>query len=47
MPGAGVQANEQGIVPEGSVNYLVGAELIQLSLLRREYLSSGRKRRKK
>ncbi len=40
-------ANEQGLVPEGSVNYLVAAELAQLSLLRQDYASSGRKRRKK
>ncbi len=43
---AGV-ADEQGLVAEGSVNYLVAAELAQLSLLRQDYAASSRKRRKK
>ncbi len=41
------EANEQGLVPEGTINYLVAAELAQMSLLRQDYASSGRKRRKK
>lgn len=41
------EANEQGIVPEGTINYLVAMELTQMSLLRQEYAASGRKRRKK
>ena len=39
--------NEQGVVPEGSINYLVATELAQLSLLRQDYAASGRKKRKK
>ncbi|MEW6313731.1 MAG: AAA family ATPase [Pseudomonadota bacterium] len=33
----------QGRVPEGSVNYLVAAQLVQLSMMRQAYAGSGRR----
>ena len=41
------EPDEKGVVPEGSINYLVATELAQMSLLRQEYASSGIKRRKR
>ena len=41
------EANEQGLVPEGTVNYLVATELAQMSLLRQEFGASSSKKRKK
>lgn len=41
------EANEQGMVPEGTINYLVASELTQMSMLRQEYAASGRKKRRK
>ena len=40
-------ADERGVVPEGSINYLVATELAQMSLLRQEFGASGRRKRRK
>ena len=45
MP-AGV-ANAQGLVPEGTINFLVASELLQMSMLRQEFASGGRRKRRK
>ncbi len=36
------EANEEGLVPEGTINFLVAAQLAELSALRQAYASAGR-----
>jgi hypothetical protein len=43
----GVPAGEpdaQGMVPEGSINYLVATQLAEMSALRQAYAAAGKKR---
>ena len=37
--------DEEGRVPQGSINYLVAAQLMQLSMMRQAYLGASQKRR--
>jgi lon-related putative ATP-dependent protease len=37
------EPDEQGLVPEGSINYLVAAQLAELSALRQAFAAAGRK----
>jgi lon-related putative ATP-dependent protease len=36
------EANEEGLVPEGTINYLVAAQLAELSALRQSFAAAGR-----
>jgi lon-related putative ATP-dependent protease len=36
------EANEEGLVPEGTINYLVAAQLAELSALRQAFATAGR-----
>ena len=36
--------DEQGVVPEGTLNYLVAAQLAEMSAVRQAFASSGRRR---
>ncbi|NTV96394.1 MAG: AAA family ATPase [Thiobacillus sp.] len=36
------EANEAGMVPEGTINFLVAAQLVELSALRQSFASAGR-----
>jgi len=38
------EPDEQGLVPEGSINYLVAAQLAELTALRQAYAAAGKKR---
>ncbi|MCL4724916.1 MAG: ATP-dependent protease, partial [Rhodocyclaceae bacterium] len=38
------EPDEQGLVPEGSINYLVASQLAELTALRQAYAAAGKKR---
>lgn len=40
------EPNESGLVPEGTVNYLVAAQLAEMSLARQAYAANARRRRR-
>ena len=40
------EPNESGLVPEGTINYLVAAQLAEMSLARQSYAGNGKRRRR-
>jgi lon-related putative ATP-dependent protease len=40
------EPDENGVVPEGSINYMVAAQLAEMSVMRQSYASAGRSRRR-
>jgi hypothetical protein len=38
------EPNEQGLVPEGTINYLVATQLAELTALRQAFAAAGQKR---
>ena len=40
------EPDENGVVPEGSINYMVAAQLAEMSVMRQSYAGAGRSRRR-